>query len=41
MEIQGIMYGFDVINEFSKKNKIEVNRIKFEGNFGQGNINRK
>lgn len=39
MEIQGIMYGFDTINELSKKNKIEVNRTKFEANYGQGSIN--
>jgi len=41
MEIQGIMYGFDAINEFSKKNKIEVNRKKFEANYGQGSISGK
>ena len=32
------MYGFDTINELAKRNKIEINRTKFEANYGQGNI---
>ena len=30
--------GFDVINELSKRNKIEVNRKKYNSLYGQGNI---
>ena len=30
--------GFDTINEISKKNKIDVNRTKFEALYGQGTI---
>lgn len=30
--------GFDVINEISKKYEIEINRTKFEGQYGSGNI---
>ena len=30
--------GFDTINEIAKKNKIDVNRTKFEALYGQGTI---
>lgn len=32
--------GFDTINEFAKKNRIEVNRTKFEALYGEGLIKR-
>ena len=32
------MYGFDTINEISKKTNININRKKFEALFGQGTI---
>lgn len=33
------MYGFDTINELAKRNNIEVNKSKFEAQYGQGSIN--
>lgn len=30
--------GFDIINEIAKKNKIDMNRTKFEAIYGQGTI---
>ena len=35
------MFGFDTINEISKKCEIEVNRTKFDSYFGQGIIKRR
>ena len=38
MQIQGTMCGFDTINKIASKNKIEVNRTKFNALYGQGII---
>ena len=38
MQIQGIMYGFDVINKIAIENEIEINRNKFDALYGQGII---
>lgn len=38
MAEQGIMYGFDAINEIAKNNNIEVNQTKFEALYGKGII---
>lgn len=33
--------GFDTINEFAKKNKIELKKTKFEALYGEGLIKRR
>lgn len=38
MLTQDTIYGFDVINKIASKNKIEINRNKFNAIFGQGII---
>ena len=37
-QTQGIMFGFDVINEIAKNCKIDMTRTKFEAIYGQGTI---
>lgn len=38
MQIQGIIHGFNVINELAKRCDIEVNKSNFKGLYGIGMI---
>lgn len=38
MQIQGIIHGFNVINELTKRCGIEVNKSNFKGLYGTGII---
>ena len=40
-QIQDTMCGFDTINEIAKKTKIDLNKNKFDGIYGQGVIKRR
>lgn len=40
-QTQDITFGFDTINEISKKCGIDLSKNKFDGIYGQGSINRR
>ena len=41
IQIQDITFGFDTINEISKKTGIDLSKNKFNGIYGMGSINRR